>query len=78
MINKIVLEVHDHPITYRLGWINKDVEIKVMKQCKTKVGVCAYFINEVELDAVPLDVCGVVFVSPYMYMRDAIFKRREN
>jgi hypothetical protein len=36
------------------------------------------FIDEVELDVVPLDVCGVVFRSPYMYMRDAIFMRRAN
>jgi len=27
---------------------------------------------------VPLDVCGVVFGSPYMYMHDAIFMRRAN
>ena len=26
------------------------------------------FIDEVELDVVPLDACGVVFGSPYMYM----------
>jgi hypothetical protein len=32
----------------------------------------------VELDVVPLDVCGVVFGSPYMYMRDVIFMWREN
>jgi hypothetical protein len=39
-----------------MGWVNKDVEIKV----------------------VLLDVCGVVFGSPYMYMRDVIFMRRAN
>ena len=27
---------------------------------------------------VPLDVCGVVFGSPYMYMCDEIFMRRAN
>jgi len=32
----------------------------------------------VEVDVVPLDVCGVVFGSPYVYMRDAIFTRRAN
>jgi hypothetical protein len=32
----------------------------------------------VELDLVPLDVCGVVFGSPYMYKRDAIFIQRSN
>jgi hypothetical protein len=37
-----------------------------------------YDIDEVEVDVVLFDVCGVVFGSPYMYMRDAIFTKREN
>jgi hypothetical protein len=32
----------------------------------------------VGLDVLPLDVCGVVFGSPYMCMRDVIFIWREN
>jgi hypothetical protein len=32
----------------------------------------------VELYVVPLNTCGVVFGSPYMYRRDVIFMRREN
>ena len=31
-----------------------------------------------ELYVVPFNVCGVVFGSPYMYMRDAVFMRRAN
>jgi hypothetical protein len=49
LVNKLGLEVHDHPIPYPLGWVNK-----------------------------PLDICGVVFGIPYMYMRDAIFMWRSN
>jgi hypothetical protein len=63
---------------YPLGWVNKDAEIKVTKQCKIKFSISAYFIDEVELDVVPLDMCGVVFGIPYMYMRDVIFMWREN
>jgi hypothetical protein len=48
-----------------------------MKHCKIKFFISVDFIIEVELDVVPLDVCGVVFGSPYMYMRDAIFMRRD-
>jgi hypothetical protein len=44
-----------------------------MKHCKIKFVVSVDFIDEVELDVVPLDVCGVVFGSPYMYIRDEIF-----
>jgi hypothetical protein len=58
--------------------VNKDVNIKVTKQCKVKFSISAYFIDEVELDVVPLDVCSVVFGSPYMSMVDVIFMQREN
>jgi len=30
------------------------------------------------MDVVTLDVCGVTFGSPYMYMCDATFMRRAN
>ena len=72
------MDVHDHPSPYPLGWVNKDVEIKVRKLCNIKFVVSVDFIDEVELDVVPLDVCGVVFGIPYIYMMDAIFMQRVN
>jgi hypothetical protein len=78
LVKNLGLEVHNHPVPYPLGWVNKDAEIKVTKQCKTKFSIIVDFIDEVELNVVPLDVCGVVFGSPYMYMRDAIFMQRAN
>jgi hypothetical protein len=33
LVNKLGLEVCDHPSPYPLGWVNKDVEIKVTKYC---------------------------------------------
>jgi hypothetical protein len=78
MVIKLGLEVCDHPSPYPLGWVTKDVEMKVTKQCNIKFAISVDFIYEVELDVVPLDICGVVFGSPYMYLRDAIFIRRDN
>jgi hypothetical protein len=43
-----------------------------------KFSISVDYIDEVEVDVVPLDVCGVVFGSPYMYKRDEIFMMREN
>jgi hypothetical protein len=43
-----------------------------------KFAVNDKFSDEVELEVVPLDVCKVVFESPYMYMRDDIFMWRAN
>jgi hypothetical protein len=78
LVNKHGLEVHDHLSPYTLGWMNKDAEIKLTKQCNIKFVISAYLIDEVELDVIPLDMCGVVFGSPCMYMRGAIFMWREN
>jgi hypothetical protein len=70
------LEVQNHPILHPLGWVNKYVEIKVTKHCKIKFVVSVDFIDDVELNVVPLYVCVVVFGKPYMYMRDVIFMWR--
>ena len=34
--------------------------------------------DEVDLDVVPLDICGIVLGSPYMYDRKAFFYRKDN
>jgi hypothetical protein len=73
LVRNLGLEVHDHTSPYLLGWLKKDAEIKVTKQCKIKFVASVDFIDEVELDVVPLDVSKVVFGIPYMYMRDDIF-----
>jgi len=78
LVKKLGLEVHDHPNPYPLGWVHKDAELKVTKKCKIIFAISADFINEVDLDVVPLDVFRVMLGSPYMYMHDEIFMRRAN
>ena len=54
--SKLGLEVHEYPSPYPLGWVNKDTKIKETKQYKIKFSIIAYYINEVEVDVVPLNV----------------------
>lgn len=49
-----------------------------MRKCKLKFAITAKFIDEVELDVVPLDICGIILGSPYLYERKCIFHRHEN
>jgi hypothetical protein len=78
LVSKIGLEVHGHPIPYTLGRVNKEVEIKVMKQCKIEFSISVDFFDDMELDVLSLDIYGVLFGIPYMYIRDAIFMERAN
>ncbi len=58
MVDKLGLEVHGHLRPYPLGWVDKDEKLKVTKHEKIRFDISIDFIYEVELDVVPLDVCG--------------------
>ena len=48
------------------------------KQCRLRFSIASKLIDEVDLDVVPLDICGIVLGSPYLYDRKAVFFRHEN
>jgi len=50
----------------------------VTRQRKLKFSFGSTFVDEVVLDIVPLDICGIDLGRPYLYDRKAIFYRAEN
>lgn len=52
--------------------------MQVTQKCKLKFTIDANFSNEVELDVVPLDICGMVLGSTYLYDRDVAFFHKRN
>ena len=48
------------------------------KKCKLRFAITTNFLDEVELDVVPPDICGIVLGSPYIYDRIDIFHLHEN
>ena len=61
MVSKLELELHGDPRACPLGWVNKDVKMRVTNKCKVNFSISSNYIDEVEVDIVPLDVCGVAF-----------------
>jgi hypothetical protein len=55
-----------------------NAKLQVTRRCKLRFAITANFIDEVELDVIPLDIYGIVLGSPYLYDRKAIFHRHEN
>lgn len=72
------METKNHPKPYTLGWLKEKTEMQVTKQCCLRFAITTNFVDEVDLDVIPLDICGFVLCSPYIYDRDAIFHRKEN
>jgi hypothetical protein len=77
-VKKLKLETIPHPKPYPLGWICDNAKLQVTRRCKLRFAITANFVDEVELDVIPLDICGIVLGSPYLYDRKAIFYRHEN
>jgi hypothetical protein len=77
-IKKLKLETTPHPKPYHLGWICNNAKLHVTRRCKLRFSITANFIDEVDLDVIPFDICGLVLGSPYLYDRRDIFHRHEN
>ena len=78
VVHNLRLETRPHPIPYPLGWICDNAQVQVTKKCKLRFPITSSFIGEVKLDVVPLDICGMVLGSPYLYDMKAIFYREKN
>ena len=78
LVKQLGLKTHNHPNPYPLGWLKEQIQIHVTKQCRLKFAITANYIDEVELDVISLDICGIVLGSPYLYDRDAVFYRKEH
>eukprot|EP00253_Pinus_taeda_P032614 PITA_32614 len=78
IIDKWGLATTPHKKPYPLGWLKDKAQLQVTRQCKLKFSFGSAFVDEVELGIIPLDICGIVFGSPYLYDRKTIFYRAEN
>ena len=68
---------HENP--YPLGWVTNNAQFKVTKKCILKFAIYDKFKDGVELDIVPLDICGIILGIPYnFYDQKAIFYREKN
>ena len=72
------METKLHPKPYPLGWVCDNTHLQVTKQCRLRFAITFGFVDEVYLDVVPLDICGIVLGSPYLYDMKAIFYREDN
>eukprot|EP00253_Pinus_taeda_P032964 PITA_32964 len=78
LVKKLGLETKPHPKPYPLGWIHDKAKLNVTKECKVKFVIASKLVDEVKLDVIPLDICGMVLGSPYLYDRKEIFFCHEN
>jgi hypothetical protein len=78
LVKKMGLEMKPHPKHYPLGWVCDKEKLNVTKQCRVRFAIASKLIDEVDLDVVSLDICGIVLGSPYLYDKKTIIFHHEN
>jgi hypothetical protein len=78
LVKKMGFEMKAHPKPYPLGWVCDKSKLDVTKQCRVRFSIASKLIDEVDLDVVSFDICGIVLGSPYIYDRKIVFFHHEN
>ena len=66
IVKKLQLETKLDPNPYPLEWVCNNAQLQVTKQCILRFSITYGFVDEVDLDVVPLGICGIVLGSPYL------------
>jgi hypothetical protein len=77
LVKKMGLETKPHLKPYPLGWVCDKTKLNVTKQCMIIFVIASRLIDELDLYVVPLDICGIVLGSPYLYDRKEVFFHHE-
>jgi len=77
LVKKLNVEIVPHHKPYPLGLILNNANLQVTRKCLFKFTITEKFIDEVELDVVPLGISRIVFGSPYLYDRKVVFYHHE-
>jgi hypothetical protein len=78
VVNKLGLNTKMHHKPYSLNWIRKDHKFPITKQYIIKFAITSNYVDEVTSDVLPLETCGMVLGSPYLYDHKEIFYREHN
>lgn len=78
VVKQLGLERKPHKEPYSFVWMRKKDKLQVTKKCNLKFTITSKYINEVEFDMVPLDICEIVLGSLYLYDGKTIFFREQN
>ncbi|KAJ0946191.1 putative nucleotidyltransferase, Ribonuclease H [Helianthus annuus] len=71
MVEKLSLQLHDHPEPYQLAWLKKWNLLKVTHRCLVQFSIGDKYTDEVWCEVLPMDACHILLGRPWQYDRRA-------
>jgi hypothetical protein len=78
VVKQLGLNTQMHLKPYSLKWKRNNHKLHITKQCTLKFAISSKFVDDITCDVVPLNECGMVLGSPYLYDRKEIFYKEHN
>ncbi|KAJ0800640.1 putative nucleotidyltransferase, Ribonuclease H [Helianthus annuus] len=69
MVEKLGLQIHDHPDPYELIWLKKGNPVKVKHRCLVQFSIGNKYTDEVWCEVIPMDACHLLLGRPWLYDR---------
>ena len=76
-MSRLKLETKEHPVPYRLNWLNEQGTLLVKSQATIEFSI-GKFKDQVTCDVVPLDACHILLGRPWQYDRQTVHDGRTN
>jgi hypothetical protein len=77
MVEKLELEMTDHPSPYKVSWLQKGHQVNVTKQCLVDIKIGGYK-DKILCDVIPMDVCHLLLGRPWKYDRNIVHDGKMN
>jgi hypothetical protein len=77
MVEKLELEMTDHPSPYRVSWLQKGHRVTVTKQCLVEFKIGGYN-DKILCDVIPMDFFHLLMGRPWKYHINVIHDGRMN
>jgi hypothetical protein len=77
MVEKLEMEMIDHPSPYKISWLQKGHQVTITKQCLVEFKIGGYN-DKILCDVIPMDVCHLLLGRPWQYDRNVIHDGRMN
>jgi hypothetical protein len=72
-VKKLNLSTSAHPHPYKLGWVNKDVEIMVNQRCQVEFFIDPHYSITVRANVIPMDALHLILGQPWEFDNHVVY-----